>query len=75
MREIKCAEDVKVQEAVPYPIKPGVVIPLDYIPAQEFGQALLLAMDAERDWRLGGNEQFRWKVDAWRELAERLRGK
>lgn len=75
MREIKGPEDVQVYEAVPWPIKPGVVIPLDYVPACEVGQIIALAMDAALsecdEWSSPRGDA---EAMAWRELSERLKG-
>jgi len=73
MREIKGPEDIETMFSNAN---------LRAVTAQEFGQALLLAMDAERHVAI--RDPFNHGVLirdakdpalAWRELAERLRGK
>lgn len=69
-REIKGPEGLKARMAVNLP-----AFELCFT-AQEVGQIISLAMDAERDWWTAGFVGYDEKekcAKAWRELAERLR--
>lgn len=74
MREIKGPEDVKITEAVPWPVKPGLILPYDYIAIEEVGQIIEIVRSDTQVFAEDPTKGNCERMMAWLTLAKKLIG-